>query len=181
MIDGFMDGFLPFVPVLVLVVVLGIVTVVIAAFFKKTSRSEGPDYSAYRLDPYLLSKAEYSFYQVLRQILGNQYDVFAKVRLADIVKVKGGEGFQSAFNRIASKHIDFVICDKTSKVLLVVELDDASHRRAQSEKSDRFKDGLFEAVGLRCVRFKAQRSYNVEDIKRALLDKPVEKPAEITA
>lgn len=174
MINSFVEGFRVLLPVLGALVLIGIAVFFVSAFSRKRDRLAGSDFSAYRLDPYLLSKAEYSFYRVLRKILGNQYDVFAKVRLADIVKVKGGRDYQSAFNRIASKHVDFVICDMTSKVLMVVELDDSSYRQTRAQQSDQFKDGLFEAVGLRCVRFKAQRSYNVEDVKRAFPGELVE-------
>lgn len=181
MINSFVEGFRVLLPVLGALVLIGIAGFLVSVFSRKRDRSAGPDFSAYRLDPYLLSKAEFSFYHVLRQIPGDKYDVYPKVRLADIVKVQGGRDYQSAFNRIASKHVDFVICDTTSKVLMVVELDDSTHRQTRAQQSDQFKDGLFEAVGLRCVRFKAQRSYNVEEIKRTLFSKPVEKAEEISA
>jgi len=174
MVGSVLDGFMPLLPVLGLVVVLGIVTVVITAFFKRSGKTVETDYSAYNAKSTILTKGEFSFYMVLRQILGEKYFIYPKVGMSDFIEVKAGEGYQGAFNRIRSKHVDFLICDKSSKVLLIVELDDTSHQRPRAQRADRFKDGLFEAVGIRCVRFKAQRSYNIEEVKRALLSKPVE-------
>jgi hypothetical protein len=100
MIENFLKGFLPLLPVLGLVVFMGVVAAGVSALFKKQRSSSEQDFSSYSLDPFLLSKAEYSFYQVLRQVLGDKYSVFPKVRLADIVKVLGGKHYYSAFNRI---------------------------------------------------------------------------------
>jgi hypothetical protein len=57
------------------------------------------------------------------------YLVFAKVRLADLLYLpKGTQGRQAAFNRIQSKHVDFLLCSKDAvRPLLAIELDDSSH------------------------------------------------------
>jgi len=62
----------------------------------------------------LCSPAERSFLGALEKVVGNGYQIFAKVRLADIVEVNQGlssSARQSAFNRISRKHLDFVICN----------------------------------------------------------------------
>jgi hypothetical protein len=62
---------------------------------------------------YFFSAAERSFYEVLQRVVGEQVHLFAKVRLADVVYVaRGTESWQTHFNRIQSKHIDFLLCDR---------------------------------------------------------------------
>src|SRR5438046_32622 len=81
----------------------------------------------------LLTEAERSFFGVLDQALAGEYRLFAKVRLADVVRPVQGpsrSGRPAAFNSISAKHVDFVLCDPSSlRVVGVVELDDKSHRR----------------------------------------------------
>ncbi|HUS17746.1 MAG TPA: DUF2726 domain-containing protein, partial [Chloroflexia bacterium] len=65
----------------------------------------------YRKRDALLTAAERSFYGVLLQAVDGTWQVFVKVRLADLLYIPGDtDGRQSAWNRIQSKHVDFVLC-----------------------------------------------------------------------
>jgi hypothetical protein len=58
----------------------------------------------------LFSHAERSFLDVLERAIGEQYRVFGKVRVVDVVSVKpisDRSKWQTAFNRISAKHFDF--------------------------------------------------------------------------
>ena len=55
-----------------------------------------------------------------------------------------------------------------TRPVLVIELDDSSHKKSSATKNDRFKDELFANVGLRCVRITAARAYNIEEVKQKL-------------
>src|SRR2546425_1147089 len=62
----------------------------------------------------LFSDAERSFLGVLEQVVGSQYRVFGKIRLADIIrprKTLSKSAWATAKNRIDRKHVDFAICD----------------------------------------------------------------------
>src|SRR5262245_30044336 len=89
--------------------------------------------TTYEAVPVLLTPAERSFFGVLQQAVAPDYQIFAKVRLADIVRPGRNlsrSGWQSAFNRITGKHVDFVLCDSLRLgVVAVIELDDRSHER----------------------------------------------------
>jgi hypothetical protein len=138
----------------------------------------------------LLSPAELSFFHVLESAVGADYRLFAKVRLADIVRVKGGLGGgarQTAFNRIQSKHIDFLACDpRTTAIIFAVELDDSSHLLAGRILRDDFVDRVFAEIGVPIFRFAPRRVYSVQEIRKLIgekLNKPeqgaigvVEKP-----
>lgn len=106
---------------------------------------------------YILTKNEYKFYKELRQLTDPKgYQVLTKIRLADIIdvdksKIENNEYFKY-FNKIQSKHIDFVICDKDLNLLMAVELDDNSHNSDKAKKSDDFKNKVLESADIKLVR-----------------------------
>jgi Protein of unknown function (DUF2726) len=125
--------------------------------------------AAYKRKQKLFSDAERSFLGVLDQILGTRYRIFGKIRLADIVITQAGlsnAARASAFNRICSRHVDFVLCDRdTLKIVAAVELDDASHESVHRQKRDKFVDETLHSAGVPFVRFKAQRAYNPNEVR----------------
>ena len=117
----------------------------------------------------LFSPAERSFLGVLEQCTPHR--VFAKVRLADILKAKTSNRseWQKAFNAISKKHVDFVLTDRDStKILAVIELDDESHRRKDRQKRDQFVDTAFNAASIPIVHVQAKASYKVDELREAL-------------
>jgi Protein of unknown function (DUF2726) len=63
-----------------------------------------------RVGPYerrdFLSPAERSFFGVLQQAIGDEYLIFAKVRVADLLGVRSGiSDRQAHLNRITAKHV----------------------------------------------------------------------------
>jgi hypothetical protein len=132
----------------------------------------------YERQQYLFSKAERSFYEVLTRIVGSDMQVFAKVRIADLVRVRPGtENFHSYLNRITSKHVDYVLCDRRSlSPMLVVELDDSTHDRSDRSQRDHLVDLIFESAGLPILHVRARASYNTaevaEQIRAALFTRP---------
>ena len=121
----------------------------------------------------LLSKAERSLFGVLQGAVAGGCLVMAKVRLADLVSVRRGtQGRQGHLNRILAKHVDFVLCDTaTVRPLLVIELDDASHSRADRRDRDAFVDAALAAAGLPILHIPAQASYRVADLVAAIREK----------
>lgn len=115
----------------------------------------------YRKREYLLSKGEAAFHHALRNAVGQRWLIFAKVRLADLLLVEAtGQDRTRHFNRIASKHADFVLCDPASvRPLLAIELDDKSHEREDRTARDTFVDAALRAGGLPLLRVKAAAQY----------------------
>ena len=86
--------------------VLGLLAVLIRLFAPRRE-------AAYRQKEFL-SPAERSFLDVLSQAAGDEWRVFAKVRIADVLTPAKGMSrsrWQSAFNAISAKHFDFLLCD----------------------------------------------------------------------
>ena len=114
----------------------------------------------YGLRGAFLSPAEISFFHVLKGVLGPEQYLVTKVRLEDLFFVRQPHKNRNARNLIAQKHVDFVICDSgTMQPLLGIELDDASHKKAESVERDRFVERVFGAAELPLMRVKAARAY----------------------
>lgn len=124
----------------------------------------------YQRKDYLLTRAERSFFGVLQTAIANRYLLFAKVRLADLVFIpRGTDKRQSHFNRVQSKHIDFVLCDHdVVRPLLAIELDDSSHERADRQARDGFVDSALAAAGLPILHVPARSGYNVQELANAI-------------
>jgi very-short-patch-repair endonuclease len=119
----------------------------------------------YRLRDDFLSPAEFSFYKVLSSVVGSRFTVQSKVRLADVFFVARPNENVAYFNRIAQRHLDFLVCDSaTMKPLLGIELDDSSHQRDSRQERDEFVDKVFQAARFPLLRFSAQREYNTREI-----------------
>lgn len=123
----------------------------------------------YRLRDAFLSPAEVSFYHVLRQAVGERATVCAKVRLADVFFVARPNENAAARNRIAAKHVDFLLCEPaTMRPRAGIELDDASHARPDRQERDALVCKVFEAAGLPLVRFPVQRAYTLAEVEGKL-------------
>lgn len=126
------------------------------------------NYQPYVKRKYLFSVAELKFFKLLKEIIGDNYYIFPKVRICDIVEPKN-KGDYSNFNRIKSKHVDFLLCTKnpiTSKI--IIELDDRSHNIQSRQDRDKFIDEVFANAEIPTIHIKVQYEYNKEDIIQKL-------------
>jgi very-short-patch-repair endonuclease/predicted RNA-binding Zn-ribbon protein involved in translation (DUF1610 family) len=168
--------------IIIALVVLAIIAAVLKNLIPKGKGLALP----YEKQPSLFTPAERSFLGVLEQAIGNEFRIMGKVRLGDIVKVKAGlngKERQSAFNKIQSKHVDFIACDPNDlSIQFAVELDDKSHEREDRQDRDTFVDKVMEAAGIPIIHFQAKRSYVVQEVRDTLVAKlnpPEEKPADV--
>lgn len=103
----------------------------------------------YAKNPSLLTQNETNFYKALLPIAQKmKLSVCPKVRLADIVTPCKGQNWQAAFNKIQSKHVDFVLCKDQMIPALIIELDDSSHDRPDRQARDAFVDNVFKMVNI---------------------------------
>jgi hypothetical protein len=135
------------------------------------TKAEDADLYPYKLTPSLLTASEAAFYGALLLAAGRRYVVFAKVRLADLCQDLDRWADIRAFNKVSSKHVDFVLCDATTfQPMLAVELDDRSHLRADRRSRDAFVDGIFRTMGLGVYRQWVRHSYDPAAIARGIED-----------
>jgi len=77
----------------------------------------------YLLRPRFLTKAETLVYRLLKVAFPGS-EIFARVRLADVLQVKiGPQGMERlrAFRKIANQHVGFVLCDRDMTILAIVD------------------------------------------------------------
>jgi len=130
-----------------------------------------PEALPYRTRDHFLSRAELSFYGVLRLVVAERMVICPKVSLGDIFFVATKEGTQAYRNKIDRKHVDFLLCDpQTLSPIMGIELDDASHQREARQERDAFVEAVFEAAGLPIIRMPAQSSYTKEEVSSLLGD-----------
>jgi hypothetical protein len=127
----------------------------------------------YVLQPSLVTPAEKNFYFQLKRQLPSSFQIFAKVRVADVLKVNSKEAsknYNSKFWKISSKHFDFVlVSSRTLNFVCAIELDDRSHERAERSSRDEFLNQICAQSNFSLLRVKATRQYNIELIVQAIL------------
>ena len=152
--------------------VIGVVLVVVILLLIKSVKPISRSVVGYELRETLLSKAERSFFGVLQQAVSDNVRVFAKVRVADVIKPEKGltrSSWQVAFNRISSKHFDFILCDdETLSFLAVLELQDSSHDTRKRRERDEFLRRACATAGVPLLEFKAKRSYSIQQLTEDL-------------
>lgn len=135
---------------------------------KKNNIEEINYKNIYRPKRYVISLTELNFYNVLLEI-AKEMDLilFSQVSLYNIVETKYNN--QTAFNKIRSKTIDFVLVDKNNcRIKLCIELDDYTHKRYDRMERDKFINKLFSDLEIDLIRFKASNYYNKEALKKII-------------
>jgi hypothetical protein len=159
--------------ILAAALLLFFVLVIVAALNKPKRKTR-----AYELLPGLLSQGESAFYRALLVAVAEHYVIAPKVRVADVLKVAGTvqrKRHIGAFNKIAMKHFDFVLCDpQTLAFVGAIELGDKSHQRRDRVAREEFLNDAAAAAQLPLHRFQAKATYVVEEIRYVLLPRPAE-------
>ncbi|PWB55992.1 MAG: topoisomerase [Anaerolineales bacterium] len=144
----------------------------LSAFFSLPKKKNTPQntHLPYRLRDDFLSPAELSFYKVLILLFGSRYSILTKVNLADVFFVMRPNENYGFHNRVAHRHVDFLLCEPGSmRPIAGIELDDASHNQASRRERDLFNDEVFKAAHLPLLHVPAQHDYNTKDIESRVL------------
>jgi len=144
---------------------------VFVALFLLLRMYSTPAAMPYYKRPSLVTKNELRFYKSLHKAVLDDFEIFAMVRIADLIRVeKGAVNSRTWLNKILAKHIDFVLCDPHSlEPLVCIELDDSSHQRADRIERDRFVNDAFDAAELPLLRIPVETTYNAREV-RDLID-----------
>lgn len=156
-------------------IALVILALIAAAFLRHKARGGASDSALpYSKAPALFTPAERSFFGVLTQAVGGDFQLFGKVRVADVLIVTSGldrSARHTAFNRISAKHFDFVLCSPGDfSVLCVIELNDKSHSQTKRQQRDDFLEAACRAAGLPLLVFPAQATYSLEEVRRRVAE-----------
>jgi len=159
---------------IVLLLVIVAAVVVIVAFLKAKAQSGVGDevWPFYAKKP--LSQAEQVLYFRLIQALP-EHIILAQVQLSRLLGVKKGNNYQAWFNRINRMSVDFVVCNKDSSIVAVIELDDATHQREDRQAADAKKDKVLASAGVRLVRWQAKSIPDIAAIQITFMPNTVVK------
>src|SRR4030066_413730 len=119
--------------VFLLLIVAVVVAVIIAMKAKRQSGKSDEVWPFYAKKP--LTQPEQILYFRLLNALP-EHIVLAQVQLSRFLGVKKGNNFQAWNNRINRMSADFVVCNKDSSIVAVIELDDESHEREFSKTAE---------------------------------------------
>jgi very-short-patch-repair endonuclease len=95
--------------------------------------------------------------------------VLAQVQLSRLLGVKKGNNYHAWLNRINRLSADFVVCNKDSSVVAVIELDDSSHESEGRQATDAKKDKALASAGVRMIRWRTKALPDDAAIKQSLL------------
>ena len=158
--------------VIVLLILFGIAALLARFLLKKLENVQGR--AIYRRRDALFTEAERKFLLVLESVLRDQYRVFGKVRVADVIEPGARQNtgeWQSAFNRIKAKHFDYIICNQRDlSIVAAVELDDSSHTQHRRRDRDDLLNKACAAAELPLIRFPANPNYDIASIRTRLMD-----------
>jgi len=120
----------------------------------------------------LMTENEAEFFGRLAVALPDHY-IFPQVAMTALIEAASGDKKTAHSDRlrIAQQRTDYVVCDRSCRVIAVVELDDRTHSRAK----DSIRDGRLQQAGLRTVRFQSNNKPSAEALRAAVLS-----PAAVT-
>ena len=158
---------------LVLLAIIVFVVFIVLAALKNKQGGSGKLGFPYQPAKPLFSAAERSFLGVLDQAVGPEHRVFGKVRVADVAAVKSGLGNsarQGALNRIATKHVDFLVCRSGDlSVVCAVELNDKSHASQRAQARDELLANVCRVINLPLLTVPAKAAYSPQDVRAQFL------------
>jgi hypothetical protein len=122
----------------------------------------------------LLTERERSLYQSLLTLYPD-HKLFIQVALSQLVDVDRDHHDREIIrNRYKQLVADFVLCRTDLSVVAVIELDDASHQRADRQYADARKNKALADAGIRLVRIPAGQLPSMEKLRKLLdADRPL--------
>ena len=153
---------------IILLVVIVVAVMAILAILKAKSQGGGADevWPFYAKKP--LSQPELVLYFRLVQALP-EHIILAQVQLSRLVGVKKGNNHQAWLNRINRMSADFVVCNKDSSIVAVIELDDVTHQKEDRQTVDAKKDKALTSADIRIVRWQAKAIPDIAIIQSTLM------------
>ena len=120
-----------------------------------------------------LGQAESLLYYLLKAGLPG-FEVFAGVSLARLVGAPGdGRDREQQIRRLSQYQLDFVICDKSMRVIAVVDVESAAG--AGTAGDQRFKSDILMQAGIRVVRVNPAALPRREQIRALISGEPPQK------
>ena len=157
----------------IFIAVAVIILVLLKALAHQKRGARAVDFSIFQKRGRVMNTSEQKLFEELQKVFGADYIILSKIRIEDFVEARNGEGKYGARGRIKSRHVDFLICDKTSTApLIAIELDGGIHNKTSVHQRDLFIDELYKTIDLEIMHVAVGENFSVavSDIK-ILIDK----------
>lgn len=102
----------------------------------------------------IMTNAEKQFYKKLQAVCDDDILIFPQIHLSSLFdhKIKG-QNWKGAFSSINQKSVDYLLCDRnTLRPLLVIELDDNTHKRPDRIIRDKIVNEIFSSSSIFLLR-----------------------------
>ena len=154
---------------LAIVIVLVIIFKILSEKFEYIANPT-QEYFPYIKRKYPLTLKERELFAILQEMYGTEFHVFPQIHIASLLSVRNGERrWQTYFNKIIRKSVDFVLFDKQNMgPMVAIELDDKTHEQNSRMERDSFVDGAFKAAGIPLVHIKTHELENRIEVKQKI-------------
>ena len=127
---------------------------------KPSNQTNISDFNKYRIKESLMTNTEIKFYNCIKFILKDRYILLPQINLATVLQKVSGSSYQTELYR----NIDFGIFNKNFKTLLLIEINDDTHKtKSRVERDKKVADICFNA-GLPLIRFWTSYGVNYQYI-----------------
>jgi len=147
---------------LVLLCLIALTVIFVIVFNNKKPKIKGL-YKAKKL----MTDNEVEFFGRLIQALPGYY-VFPQVAMGALIQPnrdKDHEDFWKIRGTVSQKITDFLVCDKTMKVIAIVELDDKTH----DANKDRMRDEMTRQAHYKTIRWESKNKPSIVDITKTII------------
>ena len=116
----------------------------------------------------LLTPTELKFSRLLEQAIP-ELRVMYQVAVYQTIKIQNSSENIKIWNKLNRLTFDFVVIDNESNVVVILELDDKTHLRADSLKRDQKKNDLIKYLGKPLLRFQSSNFPSLEELRDSIL------------
>lgn len=159
-----------FIITIIIIIIISIIdkTFLVQNKENKNTTIQELNLSKYTTKKYVMTQTELIFYRELKKITDElELTIFPQVDLERIIQVTDNNSADR--NKIKSRSIDYTIVNnKNCKIVACIELDDKTHNTSRAQKTDNFKNELFNKVNIPLHRIKVNTIYNLEELKENL-------------
>lgn len=131
--------------------------------------------ASYTRQDFLLSPEERQLFTALKQAVGEDYAIFGKIHVADIIAPRSASGTDTAWNSlddVGAACFPFVLCKQTDlSIACAVQL--VQHKipgRKAKSPADHPLKAICAAAGLPLLRMEASPFYDRNDIRQAIAE-----------
>lgn len=121
----------------------------------------------------MLSHSEYSFLKILNESLPKDYEIYAKVRITDVLtpsEIFELQNCSATLYRHSPRHFDYILCEKHSlTIVAVIELDDRNHIKREARVRDKFVEKACKTAGFKLLRFPCRSNYRTHIVRDIII------------